>query len=232
MIIYFNSFYEIIEFQINDQLFFEVLQMEIRDKTISYATHKMREDTGLEKQLTEEIRILENNINANNVTLLEEKKIELQAIRNNRLEGMIAKSRVKWLQDGEKASRYFCNLENRNYTNKSTCFIQPNNGDVVFDQEEITEETKNFYVNLYSQWETIDVDLKIVALNAPLLTMEDRKIIEGQITYTEAHTAVRAMTNNKSPGSDGYTSEFYKSFSLETLDIFWFGLLTMNLKIN
>ena len=69
-----------------------------------------REETRLEKQLTEEIRILENNINANNVTLLEEKKAELQAIRNSRLEGVIVRSRVKWLQDGEKASRYFCNL--------------------------------------------------------------------------------------------------------------------------
>ena len=39
-----------------------------------------REETWLEKQLTEEIRILENNINANNVTLLEEKRTELQAI--------------------------------------------------------------------------------------------------------------------------------------------------------
>ena len=69
--------------------FLEELLMEIREKTISYATHKKREDTGLEKQLTEEIRILENNINANNVTLLEERKIELQAIRNSRLEDMV-----------------------------------------------------------------------------------------------------------------------------------------------
>ena len=90
------------------------------------------------------------------------------------------------------------------------CFIQRNNGDVDFDQEEIIEETKNFYVNLYSQQETIDVDMKRVAPNAPLLTMENREITEGQITYTEAHIAVRAMTNNKSPGSDGYTSELKK----------------------
>ena len=45
-----------------------------------------------------------------------------------------------------------------------------------------------------------------------MLTMADREITEGQITYTEAHTAVRATKNNKSPGSDGYTSEFYKFF--------------------
>ena len=132
-----------------------------------------REETWLEKQLTEEIRILENNINANNVTLLEEKRTELQAIWKRWLEGMIVRSGVKWLQDGEKASRYFCNLENRNYTSKSMCFIQWNNGDMVLDQEEIMEETKNLYVNLYSQQETTDVDLKRVAPNAPLLTMED-----------------------------------------------------------
>ena len=41
-------------------------------------------------------------------------------------------------------------------------FIQRNNGDVVFDQEETIEKTKNFYVNLYSQQENIDVDLKRV----------------------------------------------------------------------
>ena len=50
--------------------------MEIRGKTISYATHKKREETRLEKQLTEEIRILENNINENNVTFLEERNTE------------------------------------------------------------------------------------------------------------------------------------------------------------
>ena len=84
-----------------------MLLVEIRGETISYAILKKREETRLEKQLTQEIRILENRINANNVTLLEEKKTELQAIRNSRLEGMIVRSRVKCMQNGEKASRYF-----------------------------------------------------------------------------------------------------------------------------
>ena len=37
-----DIFDKTIEFQINDQLFFEVLLMEIRGKTISYAAHKKR----------------------------------------------------------------------------------------------------------------------------------------------------------------------------------------------
>ena len=75
---------------------------------------------------------------------LEEKKTELQVIRNRRLGGMVVRSRVKWLQDGGKASRYFCSLENRNYTSKSMCFFEKNNGDMVFDQKETMEETKKF----------------------------------------------------------------------------------------
>ena len=58
------------------------------------------------------------------MTRLEEKKTQPQAIRNRRLEGMIIISGVKWLQDFEKASTYFRNLENTNYTSKSMCFIE------------------------------------------------------------------------------------------------------------
>ena len=45
-----------------------------------------------------------------------------------------------------------------------------------FSEEEIMEETKTCYVNLYNQQETVDVNLKI---SAPLLTVEDREISEG-----------------------------------------------------
>ena len=52
---------------------------------------------------------------------------------------------------------------------------------------------------------------KRVAPNAHMLTVEDGEITEGQITYTEAYTAVRGMKNYKSPRSDGYTSELKKN---------------------
>ena len=61
-----------------------MLLTEIVGKTISYATYKKREATRLEKkQLAAEIRVPENNINANDVTVLEEKKTELEAIRKH-----------------------------------------------------------------------------------------------------------------------------------------------------
>ena len=71
------------------------------------------------------------------------------------------------------------------------------------------DKTKASYENLYSQKETVDVDLRTLLSNAPSLTHEEREFNEGQITCTEALAAVQAVKNNKSRGPDGYTPEFY-----------------------
>ena len=36
--------------------------------------------------------------------------------------------------------------------------------------------------------------------------------MEGLITRKEAHAALKKMSNNKSPGSSGFSAEFYKVF--------------------
>ena len=98
--------------------------MEVGGKTLSYATYKKKEEAKTEKELVEEIQLMVPDLKHNSVPLLEGKKHQLQAIGNRRLEGMVVRSRVKWLQDGERASRYFCNLEKRNYTSRSMSFME------------------------------------------------------------------------------------------------------------
>ena len=121
----------------------------------------------------------------------------------------MVRSRVKWLQDGERASRYFCHLEKRNCTSRSMSYIETRDGQTAFSQKEMLDETKASYENLYSQKETVDVDLRTLLSNAPSLTHEEREFNEGQITCTEALAAVQAVKNNISPEPDGSTPEFY-----------------------
>ena len=65
---------ELIEFQMNNQLFFEVLLMEIRGKTISYVTHKKKEEAKTENELVEEIQLMEVDLKCNSIPLSEGKK--------------------------------------------------------------------------------------------------------------------------------------------------------------
>ena len=56
------------------------------------------------------------------------------------------------------------------------------------------------------------MNLDTVVDNIPTLNQEDCEMIEGRITVAEAKVALSGMKNNKSPGSDGYTVEFFKFF--------------------
>ena len=81
---------------------------------------------------------------------MEEKKNELLNFRKEKLKGHYIRARAKWIEDGEKPTKYFCNMESRNYYSKLISKIVLNDGRIVTDQKEILTETKCFYQNLYS----------------------------------------------------------------------------------
>ena len=153
-----------LEFSVNDQLFFESLLLEIRGKTISYASYKKRKDEAEERKLIKEIEELETKLNLDQEKMirLEENKLALQEIRENKLRGAIIRSRINWLQNGEKPSRYFTNLENRNFRAKRMLFLEQENGNIIYDQNELLEETKTFYENLYDKKDVNIIDLDVL----------------------------------------------------------------------
>ena len=106
-----------LKFSISDQLFLEVLMMEIRGKTISYASFNKKRNNTIENNLIKEISDLESMVDVN-IDILEQKRKDLQDIRQKRLDGLFIRSRAKWIDEGEKNSKYFCNLENRNFISK------------------------------------------------------------------------------------------------------------------
>ena len=91
-----------------------------------------------------------------------------------------------------------------------------NNGEEFTTQTEILSEIRDFYSNLYnSQDQTLD-DINLNDLlrdyDIPKLSDDDRDRIEGQISYKEASQSLKKMRNDKSPGPDGFTVEFFKCF--------------------
>ena len=83
-------------------------------------------------------------------------------------------------------------------------------------QDEILEKIKTFYKTLYSSRDetltNVDLDDILTAVNIPKLNVNDASLLEKDITLEEAGIALKKMKNNKTPGPDGFTSEFYKFF--------------------
>ena len=104
-----------IQFNINDQLFLDVLLMELRGQSISYASFKNKQRNNLEKDLINKITYLENNLNETNYGELDILKTELQDIRQEKLKGKLIRSRAEYIDKGERPTKYFCGLERHNY---------------------------------------------------------------------------------------------------------------------
>ena len=135
-----------ISFDINDQLFFEVLLMNIRGKTISFSSYKKKQTDKKEQKLIEEINELEKNELCNKI-ILQEKKDAIKELRENKLQGVMIRSRAQWLDKGEKVTKYFCSLESRNYISKCMPNLIKRNGQLTESQTEILEEQNSFIHN-------------------------------------------------------------------------------------
>ena len=203
------------ETTINPQLFLEVILLESRSKTIAFSSAIKKNYLNLEKDLETQIKDLENNDPENNIENLKMKKDQLQLIREKKLKGTLIRSRARWVEQGEKGSRYFCNLENRNFVSKRMSSLLDKDGNEITDFDKINNEVLQFYQKLYSSKENDieDVDLNArLKENTPKLSNAEAVAIEGQITIKEAGLTLKNMQNNKSPGSTGFTVEFFKFF--------------------
>ena len=202
-----------IQFSINDQLFLEVLLMEIRGKTISYSSYKKKQTDNTEKKLISEITELEKQ-NDTNCPTLDEKRKSLQDIRTKKLEGLMIRSRAIWVDQGEKVTKYFCNLENRNYVSKCMPNLIKEDGSTTTSEKEVLNETKDFYEKLYKARNVKDINLNQVLPqpDIPKLSNDEKQSLEGPISIDEILKSLKNMKNNKSPGSDGFTAEFFKFF--------------------
>ena len=55
----------------------------------------------------------------NSNTIDDEKSTDLESLRREKLQGIMVRSKAQWVEEGGKQTRYFCNLESRNYLNKT-----------------------------------------------------------------------------------------------------------------
>ena len=199
---------------IDDQLFLEVLLMEIRASTLKYSANRKKNEQNEEKQTILEIQELEKDKEVNQEAI-SEKNEKLEMIRKNKLIGALIRSRANWIENGEKPTKYFCNLENRHFISKRMNILIDRTGKEINKDEDIIEETKLFYENLYTCKEHELNNINIEEFNRfthDKLSDEDALALECKISLNELSACLKNMNNNKSPGSDGFSVEFFKFF--------------------
>ena len=206
-------------------LTWEMVKLNIRSFSVPYCIKKKKERAKFKKDLEIELAKLQIEIDFNNNFNSRESydssKRELEDLEKEEINSTIFRSKIQWAEEGEKNTKFFLNLEKRNYTNKLISNLEIN-GTITSDQEKITNEQARFYSSLYTEKlsENEDAYHKATELfhnniECPKLSENQKHFCDNNINETEVLTNLKNLKNGKTPGTDGLPPEFYKFFWID-----------------
>lgn len=91
--------------------------------------------------------------------------------------------------------------------------------------EKIQESFETFYRTLYSRPKAPDetqIDTLLNTLDLPTLTTLQNENLIQPITDKELNLAISTLKTGKSPGSDGFTTEWYKSMKPRLAPLYYY----------
>ena len=195
--------------------FWDILKSKIKNEIIKFSKQISRLKFQEIKSLKREYYLLRQKYDStDNEELslqLQELRLNIKELQHTMYQGSIIRSKATILDNNEKPSQFFFQLENRNGNKKTINEIEYNN--VTYNtSSDMLHCFETYYKDLFKA-EVIDDNLADEFLSGlPQLTPDDNQFLIGPIKKEEIWKSLTMMDNNKSPGPDGLTKEFYVAF--------------------
>ena len=157
------------------------------------------------------------------------KKLEFEALMDEKTNGYILRSKTQWYQDGEKSSQFFLNLEKKRGV-QNTISVLCNEGEdgtpesPIKNQQKISKCIKKFYSNLFKRTssKTFDSCKQFLQnINLPCITQTQKDFLNRPLTLRELELSIKNSQNGKSPGMTDLQENFILFFG-ETFLIYYF----------
>ena len=187
----------------------------------SYSIERARNRNMIINQLEETISKYEekgiDNLTKGEEGILNRTNQDLESFRDEKVQEIIFRSKVKWHSDGQIASKYLCSLEKAKSEAKNMNKLLTDSGQIITNSTQILHKQLKFYEKLYTAEEVEPFPFKNEEKR--YILPELRSKLEGKFTKEEIREAVKGMARNKSPGLDGLTTEFYVVFLTKFEDV-------------
>jgi len=143
----------------------------------------------------------------------EEEKLQEQLEERRKKEEILwkQKSRVQWLKEGEKNTKFFHrDMMHRHHINRIT-HLEDSQGNPVREHSKIKAELINYYQDLLTETkEDRTTTIQRVTRHIPsLVTFEQNTALTRSITQEEVDQAIKTMPPGKAPDPDGFTTNFF-----------------------
>ena len=196
----------------------EMLKQDCIIASKKFAGEQARKVSDRKDRLEKEIKLLMAEMgHRNSETLsikLENAITELNEIHDEKVQGAIFRSRCIWYGEGEKNSKYFFSLEKSRFKTRNILGLRNTMGEVKTENREILSIASEFYRQLYTETSSKVFNISNVS-NEKVTELDNQKFFQDtEVHPIEVGKALNMLSNNKTPGADGLTAEFYKVFWL------------------
>ena len=121
------------------------------------------------------------------------------------------RSRISWLKEGDRNTRYFHSKASHRRRRKSLVVLRLENGDLITDSEQIGSQFVDYYQELFTAAPLEGVDAILEGIQ-PRVTDEMNMKLTCQFTELNVTTAMKQMAPLKAPGPNGMPPIFYQSY--------------------
>ncbi|XP_058068262.1 uncharacterized protein LOC131217364 [Magnolia sinica] len=125
-------------------------------------------------------------------------------------ESMNLRARNKWIQEGDKNTKYFHSIANEKRRKAFISEIESQNGDRITDQAEMKEEVILFFSKLFST-ETIDPLGDFISPIPEAVSPEDNSALLVETTIEEVKRAVADILVDGALSPDEFSGTFFSS---------------------
>ena len=168
-----------------------------------------------QRELEAQIITLEERLGPHNLAEYQQAKSKLEELYNKITEGIIVRSRTQWYEQGEKNNKYFLGLEKKLKVRSCIRKLITEADVEITNNKSILSEIKRFYTDRFTRKINVteeECDQFLGKLDINPVEHEEVSSMGSLITPNEVRKVLKLMPNNKAPGNDGLSREFYWMF--------------------
>jgi hypothetical protein len=208
---------------LNPHLRWEMIKVNCKEVSQQYARYKACNRQDYLAECRKKLKVLEeqfvNNPHNSEVRQRIVKiKAELELKELEVTKGAKIRSGIKFMEEGEKCTKYFLSLEKQRSKSNTIMSINDEKGSSVSDEKEIVDVIAKSFHKKYNNFNMPYNDVSQKAekfasdLSIPTLSQEDLELCDETITIEELNLALESMNRGSAPGSDGLPLEWYVTF--------------------
>ena len=186
---------------VNKRQLWDFCKVRIKEESIKWSITRSKNLKNEKNEIEKELIAIEDQIsNSSDNKILQQLNCQKENLRSRQnemytieAEGAYIRARARWVEEGEKNTKYFLNLEKRRQTNNRISCVRDEKGNNYYKSKDILHEGAKFYKRLYSKQDIAitDIDEYLKGINLyNILSDIDANQCEGKISEGECSNII------------------------------------------